>query len=37
MKNLKFKQLPYQTEAVEAVVDCFAGQPKLSPLKPAKI
>lgn len=32
MKNLKFKQLPYQTEAVEAVVDCFAGQPKLSSL-----
>ncbi|MCK5284665.1 MAG: DEAD/DEAH box helicase family protein, partial [Alphaproteobacteria bacterium] len=32
MKNLKFKQLPYQTEAVEAVVDCFAGQPKLSAL-----
>ena len=30
MKNLQFKQLPYQTEAVEAVVDCFAGQPKLS-------
>jgi len=29
MKNLKFKQLPYQTEAV---VDCFAGQPKLSAL-----
>ncbi|MCF6226764.1 MAG: DEAD/DEAH box helicase family protein [Xanthomonadales bacterium] len=32
MKNLKFKQLPYQTEAVDAVVDCFAGQPKLSSL-----
>jgi len=32
MKNLKFKQLPYQTEAVDAVVDCFAGQPKLSAL-----
>ncbi|VAW48969.1 Type III restriction enzyme, res subunit:DEAD/DEAH box helicase, N-terminal [hydrothermal vent metagenome] len=32
MQNLKFKQLPYQTEAVQAVVDCFAGQPKLSPL-----
>ena len=30
MENLKFKQLSYQTEAVEAVVDCFAGQPKLS-------
>ena len=32
MKNLQFKQLPYQTDAVEAVVDCFAGQPKLSAL-----
>jgi type III restriction enzyme len=32
MKNLKFKQLPYQAEAVDAVVDCFAGQPKLSSL-----
>lgn len=32
MKNLKFKQLPYQTEAVDAVVDCFAGQPKFSAL-----
>lgn len=32
MKNLKFKHLPYQTEAVEAAVDCFAGQPKLSSL-----
>jgi type III restriction enzyme len=32
MKNLKFKQLPYQTDAVEAVVDCFAGQPKLASL-----
>ena len=32
MKNLKFKLLPYQTEAVEAVVDCFAGQPRLSSL-----
>ncbi len=30
MKSLKFKHLPYQTEAMEAVVDCFAGQPKLS-------
>ena len=30
--DLKFKQLPYQTEAVDAVVDCFAGQPKLSAL-----
>ena len=32
MKSLKFKHLPYQTEAMEAVVDCFAGQPKLSAL-----
>ncbi|MDA0967483.1 MAG: DEAD/DEAH box helicase family protein [Proteobacteria bacterium] len=28
MKNLKFKQLPYQADAVNAVIDCFAGQPK---------
>ena len=26
--NLKFKDQPYQTNAVESVVDCFAGQPK---------
>jgi type III restriction enzyme len=32
VKSLKFKHLPYQTEAMEAVVDCFAGQPKLSAL-----
>ncbi|MBL1262004.1 MAG: hypothetical protein COB33_015960 [Thiotrichaceae bacterium] len=32
MKSLKFKHLPYQTEAMEAVVDCFAGQPKLATL-----
>lgn len=25
--KLKFKVQPYQTDAVEAVVDCFAGQP----------
>jgi type III restriction enzyme len=30
MKNLKFKQLSYQSEAVDALVDCFAGQPRLS-------
>ena len=30
MENLKFKHLPYQSQAVEAVMDCFAGQPKLS-------
>ncbi len=28
--KLKFKQQPYQTHAVEAVADCFAGQPKAS-------
>jgi type III restriction enzyme len=26
--KLKFKKQPFQTEAVNAVVDCFAGQPK---------
>lgn len=26
--KLKFKPQPYQTYAVEAVVDCFAGQPE---------
>ncbi len=26
--KLKFKKQAYQTHAVEAVVDCFAGQPK---------
>jgi len=26
--KLKFKKQAYQTNAVEAVVDCFAGQPK---------
>ena len=26
--KLKFKQQAYQTDAVKAVVDCFAGQPK---------
>lgn len=25
--KLKFKVQPYQTNAVESVVDCFAGQP----------
>ena len=25
--KLKFKVQPYQTNAVDAVVDCFAGQP----------
>ena len=28
--KLKFKVQPYQTAAVEAVVDCFAGQPLLA-------
>ena len=26
--KLKFKKQGYQTNAVEAVADCFAGQPK---------
>ena len=26
--KLKFKQQAYQSDAVKAVVDCFAGQPK---------
>lgn len=26
--KLKFKKQAYQTNAVEAVADCFAGQPK---------
>ncbi len=30
--KLKFKRQAYQTEAVEAVVECFAGQPKSSGL-----
>ena len=30
--KLKFKVQPYQTNAVDAVVDCFAGQPKSSGL-----
>ena len=28
--KLKFKVQPYQTNAVESVVDCFAGQPLVS-------
>lgn len=28
--KLKFKQQPYQTQAVDAFADCFAGQPKAS-------
>jgi type III restriction enzyme len=31
--KLKFKVQPYQTNAVEAVVDCFAGQPKSDGLR----
>ena len=31
--KLKFKQQGYQTDAVKAVVDCFAGQPKRSSSK----
>ena len=31
--KLKFKVQPYQTAAVEAVVDCFEGQPKSDPLR----
>jgi restriction endonuclease len=27
--KIQFKHKPYQAEAVEAVVDCFAGQPKV--------
>jgi type III restriction enzyme len=28
--KLKFKHQPYQTAAVEAVADCFAGQPRVT-------
>src|SRR5882757_136110 len=31
--RFKFKQQRYQTDAVQAVVDCFAGQPKSHGLK----
>lgn len=31
--KLKFKKQAYQTNAVEAVADCFAGQPKTSGIK----
>ena len=30
--KLKFKVQPYQTNAVNAVIDCFAGQPMISSL-----
>ena len=28
--KLKFKVQPYQTDAVDSLADCFAGQPKAS-------
>ncbi|MBI5666349.1 MAG: DEAD/DEAH box helicase family protein [Nitrospirae bacterium] len=31
--KLKFKKQQYQTDAVEAVIDCFAGQPNSSGIK----
>lgn len=31
--KLKFKKQAFQTEAVNAVADCFAGQPKHTGLK----
>ncbi len=31
--KLKFKHQPYQTQAVEAVADCFAGQPRRTGLE----
>ncbi len=31
--KLKFKVQPYQTNAVEAVVDCFAGQVNTAGIK----
>ena len=31
--KLKFKKQDYQTEAVDAVADCFAGQPRLEGIK----
>ncbi|WP_411975532.1 type III restriction-modification system endonuclease [Sulfitobacter faviae] len=31
--KIKFKSQPYQTLAVDAVVDCFEGQPRQDPLK----
>lgn len=30
--KIKFKSQAYQTAAVDAVVDCFVGQPKINPL-----
>jgi type III restriction enzyme len=31
--KLQFKKQAYQTAAVEAVADCFAGQPKSAGLR----
>ena len=31
--KIKFKSQPYQTDAVDAVVDCFEGQPRQDVLK----
>ena len=31
--KIKFKSQTYQSAAVEAVVDCFQGQPKLDSVK----
>jgi len=31
--KLKFKQQAFQTDSVQAVVDCFQGQPKASGFK----
>ena len=31
--KLKFKVQPYQTAAVEAVRDCFKGQPPAAPVR----
>ena len=32
MTRQHFKQLPYQAVAAQAVVDCFAGQPRIEGL-----
>ena len=31
--KIKFKSQPFQTQAVDAVVDCFVGQPRQDSLK----
>ena len=33
--KIKFKSQPYQTAAVEAVVDCFEGQPNTDAVQSA--